>query len=318
MVSNMVDTGFSKEVLYYLKTNVRSSPSTMDDVLRIIDEPIVLKDNLNAPWGNVRVTPEQFVEGVLSMHGVDQELIGRSFNGWDTILHAIAMMDRADHLGVRCGLVHLLWDYIDKEGTSHSPSVNAFPLGDGAEVVYYSPQLRCVIDGLEEGCVVGTWKAHFDVTIWNTHCYSNEIRPREYSEVEWFMYNDNTYKTKYSKGDALPYEFKCGDFGRAIKHNASMQGLRCGFVSVKYEDTRWGIEKGLHVMNAFDTLDRGIVFVEPQALQMLFTDEPKVGDDLQDLHWNAYERYYPGLNRREDPAYDPSASNVISAVSITW
>jgi len=270
MVSVMVD-----------RIEVINKILTMERLIEFISIPINIDNNVNtpldAPWVNHRIDMWQFVGALMSMLGAADGLIGRVMDGWDTQLHGYAMMDMADKMGVRCGLVDFHWEDISSGKAIGTVSLVAFPIGDGKEVIYYSPQIRCQVEGVEEGVECGYWKAHIDGIVWNTHCYKDAINATEYYNVEWFMYNDDTYKIKYSKGDTLPWKFQCNDFGIRLKHNASVQGIRCGFVTVKYEDVRWGIKKDLHVMNAFDTLDKGIVFVEPQGTQMLFTDEPKAG-----------------------------------------
>ena len=52
--------------------------------------------------------------------------------------------------------------------------------------------------------------------------------------------------------------YTCVDFAADMKANAAREGIRCAYVIIEF---RGG---GGHAIVAFDTTDRGLVFVEPQ------------------------------------------------------
>lgn len=76
-----------------------------------------------------------------------------------------------------------------------------------------------------------------------------------YSEVAAFIANDKT--------DELPYDdenFDCDNYVELINNNAENQGIRCALVIIYFYDTNIG-----HAIVGFNTVDRGMVYVEPQT-----------------------------------------------------
>lgn len=64
-------------------------------------------------------------------------------------------------------------------------------------------------------------------------------------------------------------KYNCENFALALRDAAQDRGFDAGYVSLSYEDESIG-----HALNAFDTLDHGLIYVEPQKDQIAYV---KVG-----------------------------------------
>jgi len=78
------------------------------------------------------------------------------------------------------------------------------------------------------------------------------VRDPTYAEAMDFIEKDST--------DSLSYrdDFDCTRFAAAFKQNAFEEGLRCYYVNVYFQGSTG------HSIVAFDTVDRGMIFIEPQ------------------------------------------------------
>jgi hypothetical protein len=83
--------------------------------------------------------------------------------------------------------------------------------------------------------------------------YGYILRDPSYQEMKDFLEQDETSEQEY-----LSNEYICVDFAANVKANATKQGVRCGYVVVEYLGTNG------HAIVAFDTTDRGLVYIEPQ------------------------------------------------------
>lgn len=72
-----------------------------------------------------------------------------------------------------------------------------------------------------------------------------------YSELLSFLQNDTT--------DTLTYhsKFMCGEFATLLHNNAESQGIRSGVVNIRFQNQTVG-----HTINAFNTTDQGLVFID--------------------------------------------------------
>jgi hypothetical protein len=94
------------------------------------------------------------------------------------------------------------------------------------------------------------------------------LRNPTYVEVIIFLEEDKT--------DALPYiedKFVCHHYAKTFKNHAFEKGYFCFYVNVY-------LEGGLHTIVAFNTTDRGMVFIEPQSDDII---ELKVGEHYNKL-----------------------------------
>jgi hypothetical protein len=74
-----------------------------------------------------------------------------------------------------------------------------------------------------------------------------------YQEMKTFLAQDPTNNNTYSED-----KYVCVDFAAAVNNNAESKGIRCAVVDIFYPDG-YG-----HTIVAFDTTDRGLIYIEPQ------------------------------------------------------
>lgn len=80
-----------------------------------------------------------------------------------------------------------------------------------------------------------------------------KLRNPTYQEMKAFLDQDTTSASPYVKD-----EYVCTDFSAAVNNNAEAKGIRCAIVDIFYPEG-YG-----HTIVAFDTTDRGLIFIEPQ------------------------------------------------------
>jgi hypothetical protein len=102
-----------------------------------------------------------------------------------------------------------------------------------------------------------------------------------------FMSSDHTDRNRYDEDS-----YVCSHFSRDVCNNAEAEGWRCAFVELRYSDSG-------HSIVAFDTIDRGLVYFEPQ-----FDDEVRV----------ELGRRYSQLNDYLLPSFD----DVIRDILVIW
>ncbi len=74
-----------------------------------------------------------------------------------------------------------------------------------------------------------------------------------YTQVKTFLAADKTDLKEYVNDT-----YVCEDFAYDVITNASQQKIRCAFVSIRYPDSA-------HAIIAFNTTDKGLIFIEPQS-----------------------------------------------------
>jgi hypothetical protein len=121
--------------------------------------------------------------------------------------------------------------------------------------------------------------------------YGYVLRDPSYQEMEDFLKQDETSEQEY-----LENEYICVDFAADVKANAAEEGLRCAYVVIEY------IGLTGHAIVAFDTTDRGLVYIEPQSDWEV---EPEIG-----------QRYYqcvvpPPGHSMVEPDHDDTIARVI-------
>jgi len=100
------------------------------------------------------------------------------------------------------------------------------------------------------------------------------LRDPMFTEVLIFTFSDSTDEHEYVSGN-----YTCVDFANDFKHNAFEHGFRCGLVTIKFES---GLS---HRINVFNTTDYGLIFVEPQTDEIMFS--LKIGE----RYWNGRAGY---------------------------
>ncbi len=120
------------------------------------------------------------------------------------------------------------------------------------------------------------------------------IKDPTYTEMVRFIANDDTDKAEYIKG-----EYECTEFSTDLCNRAEEEGLRCAYVSIRFPGGRG------HAIVAFNTIDKGLVYVEPQY------------DDLVEIEIGKpfYQCVVPsGSYTYEKPAED----DTILEVMVAW
>ncbi len=79
------------------------------------------------------------------------------------------------------------------------------------------------------------------------------LRKPTYEEVKKFLAEDTTNLRTYTEGQHV-----CVDFAAEMNNNAEEKGIRCAVVDI-FHPEGYG-----HTIVAFDTADRGLIFIEPQ------------------------------------------------------
>ena len=88
------------------------------------------------------------------------------------------------------------------------------------------------------------------------HLVSNpDAKDVSFAELRSFILEDDTDEATYIEGVRI-----CGDFAETLHNNAERAGIRAAFVGIDFVDEEIG-----HALNAFCTLDRGLVYVDCQG-----------------------------------------------------
>jgi hypothetical protein len=83
------------------------------------------------------------------------------------------------------------------------------------------------------------------------------IKDPTYKQMMSFIKEDKTDKRQYTKD-----EYACQNFAMDVCNNAEKKGIRCAYVIIDYLE-------GGHAIVAFDTFDRGLIYVEPQSDELV-------------------------------------------------
>jgi hypothetical protein len=81
--------------------------------------------------------------------------------------------------------------------------------------------------------------------------YKNAVNPT-YSKLVSFIKADKTDQKRY-----IPGKYVCSDFAETLHNNAEKKGIKAGWVAIDFKND----DKG-HACNAFNTTDRGLVFID--------------------------------------------------------
>ncbi len=79
------------------------------------------------------------------------------------------------------------------------------------------------------------------------------IKDPTYNEMMDFLKADDTDKAEYIKD-----KYVCTGFATDLCNNAEEEGIRCAYVTIKFPE---GVG---HTIVAFDTIDKGLTYIEPQ------------------------------------------------------
>lgn len=136
--------------------------------------------------------------------------------------------------------------------------------------------------GYNQGYAVG-YNEGIDVGTEHGYCLTDPT----YAQAVAFMSSDRTDRNHYDEDS-----YVCSHFSRDVCNNAEAQGWRCAFVELRFSDSG-------HSIVAFDTIDRGLIYFEPQ-----FDDEVEL----------EIGRRYSQLNGYVVPYYN----DVILDILVIW
>ncbi len=89
--------------------------------------------------------------------------------------------------------------------------------------------------------------------------YNYELRDVTYEEMRLFLDKDKTDSNKFRITPFVFFNYDCSNFAKDLKRNAIRRGIRCAGVVIKSKGGNWQ-----HALVAFNTTDKGIVFIDPQ------------------------------------------------------
>jgi len=93
-----------------------------------------------------------------------------------------------------------------------------------------------------------------------------ELKNPTFEETRDFILKDTTSRNKF-----ILNQYECRHFATDVNNNAEAEGLRCAFILLCFD-------RGQHAVVAFDTTDRGLVYIEPQTDAAI---HPEVGGKYQ-------------------------------------
>jgi hypothetical protein len=86
-----------------------------------------------------------------------------------------------------------------------------------------------------------------------TKGYAYVFNDPTYDQIEKFLETDKTDQNTYNIKT-----YNCQNFCADVITNAAKQGVRVAYVSIDFKDSG-------HAIIAFNTLDRGLIYIEPQT-----------------------------------------------------
>lgn len=166
---------------------------------------------------------------------------------------------------------------------------NGYTLGN--EIGYTEGFSEGQIDGRENGYEYGYTQGVADAL---GHGYT--LRDPTYAEAVAFMNWDSTSENEYDASDYGIYV--CSHYSRDTNYSAEIAGYQCALVELRYSDSG-------HTIIAFDTIDKGLVFFEPQSDELVV---PEIG-----------KRYYQCVVPKPGTYYpEPSYDDTIRDILIIW
>ena len=118
---------------------------------------------------------------------------------------------------------------------------------------------------------------------------ASNVCPRNptYLEAQQFITSDKTDSHPYVEGS-----YTCANFASDFRRNALRAGYECGYVFVYFPDFQ------SHVLNCFNTADKGLIFVEPQ--------------------WDKFVNITVGISYLNENALSPDCNDTILRYYVEW
>ncbi|MFC1949528.1 hypothetical protein ACFLW0_05090 [Chloroflexota bacterium] len=146
-------------------------------------------------------------------------------------------------------------------------------------------------DGYDEGHDIG-----YDDGVEAGLGHGYTLKDPTLSEVTAFLRADRTNENEYIGDDYGVYV--CSHYARDICNNAEQEGIRCAYVELRYPDSG-------HAIIAFNTVDFGLVYFEPQSDERA---NPVTG-----------KRYYQCIVPNPDTYYvQPDYDDTIMDILVIW
>ena len=117
-----------------------------------------------------------------------------------------------------------------------------------------------------------------------------------YNELTSFIAQDKTNEEEY-----IEDVFDCEQFSQQVNTNAENAGIRCAYVVIYFDGTDAG-----HGIVGFNTVDRGMVYVEPQSDE--WVENLEIGNDFWTDCIVPTGNYY----------YDDSPNDTIKEILLFW
>ncbi len=119
------------------------------------------------------------------------------------------------------------------------------------------------------------------------------IKDPTYNQMLNFVREDATDKNKY-----IVDKYECRHFATDICNNAESKGIRCAYVLLAFPDGTG------HAIIAFNTIDKGLIYIEPQSDDMV---KLEIGKRYWQCVIPSGNNYYPA------PSYDDTVTEVLVA-----
>ena len=130
----------------------------------------------------------------------------------------------------------------------------------------YNDTARQETVGVEVTEALPTWSAYAEGAVSSDIGSTVTLKNPTFQELRDFILTDPTNRNEF-----MPNQYECRHFATQVSNNAEAAGLRCAFVLLGYKI-------GQHAVIAFDTTDRGLVYIEPQTDSRI---HPEVGGKYQ-------------------------------------
>jgi len=158
----------------------------------------------------------------------------------------------------------------------------------GKQEGYDEGYLSGKTDGYEIGVEIGYEEG---VEAGLGHDYT--IKDPTYKQVIKFLTEDRTDRNRYVEDT-----YVCNHFARDVCNKAEMEGIRCAYVGLVYRE-------GGHAIIAFNTIDEGLAYFEPQSDERV---EPVVG-----------KRFYQCIEPGQGYYYEkPTFDDTIMEILVIW
>ncbi len=212
-------------------------------------------------------------------------------------------------LGLICLGGYIVYNvaYATGEAAGHDKGYNAgysigqeagYSLGkqDGYDEGYDNGYISGKQEGYDEGYISGKADGYdkgYDEGVEAGLEHGYTLRDPTYKEAVTFLRKDRTDKNEFVEDTYGVYV--CSHFARDVCNNAEEAGLRCAFVEIRYLE-------GGHSIIAFNTVDKGLLYFEPQSDEQV---KPVIG-----------KRYYLCIESEsgyysEKPPFDDTIMDIL-------